>query len=62
MDMRQGSQLYAMSTDGVDCGLVLGKRLLSIEKSYDGLVATLENGESYNFNLDSQNWFKEPVR
>lgn len=55
IDMRQGSQLYAMSTDGVDCGLVLGKRLLSIEKSYDGLVATLENGESYNFNLDSQN-------
>lgn len=49
IDMRQGSQLYAMSTDGVDYGLVLGQRLLSIEKSHDGLVATLENGENYDF-------------
>ena len=62
IDMRQGSQIYAMSIDGVDYGLILGKRLLSIEKSYDGLVATLENGESYNFNIGSENWFKESAR
>ena len=51
IDMRKGNQLYAMSTDGIEHGLVLDQRLLSIEEGHGELVATLENGEKITMTL-----------
>lgn len=51
IDMRKGNQLYAMSTEGIECGLVLDQRLISIERNHKGLVATLENGKEATITL-----------